>query len=154
MANQIFLRLDLPELNLFPVIKLGPNNILRVVWTVSEGVQVSKLLHEESKSHENQASDISYMSPLKKMLAILLYQLCVPNKKAFLQFMSRGPLNATFWHSLFRSFFTPGTPSLQLPIYFNYDDIWQIHLTRASFLCLINHKMSKKSGIEKTFFDL
>ena len=105
LANQIFLRLDLPELNLFPVIKLGPNNILRVVWTVSEGVQVSKLLHEESKSHENQASDISYMSPLKKMLAILLYQLFVPNKKAFLQFMSRGPLNATFWHSLFRSFF-------------------------------------------------
>ena len=110
LANQIFLRLDLPELNLFPVIKLGPNNILRVVWTVSEGVQVSKLLHEESKSHENQASDISYMSPLKKMLAILLYQLFVPNKKAFLQFLCWRPLDATFGQPNFGPVFTSGTP--------------------------------------------
>ena len=49
-------------------------------------------------------------------------------------------------------FFTPGTPSLQLQIYFNYDDIWQIHLTRASFLCLIYDKMSKKQCNRKNFF--
>ena len=63
---------------------------------VSGVVRVSKTLHEDSKNHENQGSDISYTSPLNKIMKILFYQLFMPNKKAFLQLLSRRPLNATF----------------------------------------------------------
>ena len=86
MTDQISKSQDLPELNLSLVVKLGPNNILMVVWIVSRGVQVSNLLHENSKKPENQGSDMPYMSTLKKIVKILLYQLLMPNKKAFLQF--------------------------------------------------------------------
>ena len=105
MTEQISKSQDLPELNLSLVVKLGPNNVLIVVWMGSRVVPVSKLLLENSKNHENQGSDIPYMSTLKKIVKILLYQLFMPNKKAFLQFLSQRPLKATFAHQIFDQFF-------------------------------------------------
>ena len=113
MTDQISKSQDLPELNLSLVVKLGPNNILIVVWMGSRVVPVSKLLHENSKNHENQGSDIPYMSTLKKIVKILLYQLLMPNKKAFLQFLSQRPPNATFGHPIFVQFSHPH-PTLHL----------------------------------------
>ena len=104
MTEQISKSQDLPELNLSLVVKLGPNNVLIVVWMGSRVVPVSKLLHENSKNHENQGSDIPYMSTLKKIVKILLYQLFMPNKKASLQFLSQRPLKATFGHHIFVQF--------------------------------------------------
>ena len=84
MTDQISKSQDFPELNLSLVVKLGPNNILIVVWMGSQVVPEPKLLHENSKNHENKGPDIPYMSTLKKIVQLLLYQLFVPNKKAFL----------------------------------------------------------------------
>ena len=75
-----------------------------VVWMVSRGVQVSNLLPENSKKPENQGSDMPYMSTLKKIVKILLYQLFMPNKKASLQFLSQRPLKAIFGHHIFVQF--------------------------------------------------
>ena len=92
------------------------------------------------------------MSPLKKMLMILLYQLFVPNIKAFLQFLRQKPLNATFRHPFFGLVFPPVCPSIKLAIMICYGDIEQFHLTRAPFLCLIYDKIFNESGIEKIVF--
>ena len=58
-----------------------------------------------------------------------------------------------FWvpHFLLR-FHTCCTPSIWQSISIYFGDIMQFHLTRASFLSLINRKISKNNGIEKIFF--
>ena len=150
--DQIFFRLDLPELNLFLVIVLGLNLFLELVLFTLSSFFMPKTWCENDKNHEIWGSYISYMSPLNKMLAILLYQLVVPNKKAFLQFLPQRPLNATFGHLFLVKFSHLSPPSIWLAIMMCYGDIEQFHLTRTSLLCLIYDKMLDHWGIEKILF--
>ena len=150
--DQNFFRLDLPELNLFLVIVLGLNLFLELVLFTLSSFVMPKTWCENDKNHKIWVSYISYMSPLNKMLAILFYQLFVPNKKVFLQFLPQRPLNATFGHPFFGLVFPPVPPSIWLAIMMCYGDIEQFHLTRTSFLCLIYDKMLNNSGIKKILF--
>ena len=67
---------------------------------------------EIGQNHENRGSEIFYMSPLGKTLNILFYQLFMPNKKEFLQFLPRRPLNATFNTPFFARFSHLAPPSI------------------------------------------
>ena len=94
-----------------------PNTILTLPLTAFK----PKTRPKDGQNHEYQGSKISYMAPLSKTLKKLLYQLFMPNKKAFLQFLPRRPLNATFGHPNFGPVFALGT---SLHFTANKDIIW------------------------------
>ena len=107
LVDQNFFRLDLPELNIFLVIVIGLNLLLELVLFTYLSFFMPKTRRENDKKRKIWGSYISYMSPLNKMIVILLYQLVVPNKKAFVQFLPQRLLNATFDHPLFCLIFSP-----------------------------------------------
>ena len=83
-------------------------NIPMLVWFVISRDSVPKTRAKLSQNHEIKEPKIFHMRPPNKMKKILLYQLFVPNKKAFLQFFPQTPLNATFGHPFFVLFSHPG----------------------------------------------
>ena len=78
-----------------------PNSILTLPLTAFK----PKTRPKDGQNCENQGSEITYIAPLSKMLKILLYQLFMANKKAFLQFLPMRPLNDTFGPPNFQSIF-------------------------------------------------
>ena len=103
------------------MLDIGPRNIPNTILTLPLTAFKPKTRPKDGQNHENQGSDISYMAPLTKTLKILLYQLFMPNKKAFLQFLPRRPLNATFGHPNLGPVFLLGIP---LHLTANKDIIW------------------------------
>ena len=68
LATQIFLRLDLPELNLFLVINLGLNFTTNMVLTITSRDSVTKSWLKVDQNHKIEGPYIFYMLSLKKML--------------------------------------------------------------------------------------
>ena len=96
LANNIFLRLDLPELKHLWQVEGMSINMLTCVPCEFSRVFMSKFQPELGQNRKIEGPYICYMSSQNKMLLILLYQLFVPNKKAFLQFLCQRPLDNTF----------------------------------------------------------